>query len=125
MLPENQKLFANLTWKDLVEGGYVIAGSPDTVREQMEHMIKGLRVGHVFCLMHNGNMPDWKTRHSSKLFAEKVMPQLKDIWPEWKNDDRWWIKPYDDRVRPEEGLEAARRDAPLPRAPAGESGGAR
>ena len=110
---ENQKLFTNLTWKDLVEGGYVIAGSPDTVREQMEHMIKSLRLGHIFCLMHNGDMPDWKTRHSSKLFAEKVMPQLKDIWPEWKDDARWWIKPYDERVRPEDGLDAARRDAPF------------
>ena len=91
----------------------MIAGSPDTVREQMEHMIKSLRLGHIFCLMHNGDMPDWKTRHSSKLFAEKVMPQLKDIWPEWKDDDRWWIKPYDERVRPEDGLDAARRDAPF------------
>ena len=107
---ENQRIFVNLTWKDLIEGGYVIAGSPETVRERMEHMIKGLRVGHIFCLLHNGNMPDWKTRHSTKLFAEKVMPQLKDLWPEWKDDDRWWIKPYDGRIRPEEGLEAARRD---------------
>ena len=40
-----QKLFSTLTWKDLVEGGYVIAGSPATVREQMEDMIKELHVG--------------------------------------------------------------------------------
>ena len=54
--------FTELTWKDLVDGGYVIAGSPETVRQRMEEMIKALRVGHVFCLMHIGNMPDWKTR---------------------------------------------------------------
>ena len=64
--------------------------------------IKGLRIGHLFCLFHNGNMPDWKTRHSSKLFAEKVMPHLRDLWPEWKHDDRWWMHPMDDRLRPEE-----------------------
>jgi hypothetical protein len=52
--------------------------------------------------MHNGNMPDWKTRHSSKLFAEKVMPHLRDLWPEWKHDERWWMHPMDDRLRPEE-----------------------
>ena len=66
----------------------------------MEDMIKGLHIGHVFCLLHNGNQPDWKTRYSSKLFAEKVMPALRDIWPEYKDDDRWWIKPYEGRVRP-------------------------
>ncbi len=48
-----------------------------------------------------GNMRDEVTRHSTKLFAERVMPQLRDIWPEWKDDDRNWIKPMEDRVRPE------------------------
>jgi alkanesulfonate monooxygenase SsuD/methylene tetrahydromethanopterin reductase-like flavin-dependent oxidoreductase (luciferase family) len=97
-----QKLFPTLTWKQLVDEGYVIAGSPATVRERMEALIKGLRVGHVFCLIHVGNMPDWKTRYSTKLFAEKVMPHLRNMWPEWENDNRWWIQPYEDRVRPEE-----------------------
>jgi alkanesulfonate monooxygenase SsuD/methylene tetrahydromethanopterin reductase-like flavin-dependent oxidoreductase (luciferase family) len=98
---ENQRLFTSLTWKELVDGGYVIAGSVDTVRERMEHMIKDLRLGVLFLLFQIGNMPDEKVRHSSKLFAEKIMPQLRDIWPEWKNDDRFWIKPLESRVRPE------------------------
>ncbi len=97
-----QGRFQSLTWKDLVDNGMVIAGSPDTVREGMEHMIKSLRLGSVFGLFHMGNMPDWKTRKSTKLFAEKVMPQLRDIWPEWKDDNRFWIKPYEGRVRPEQ-----------------------
>src|SRR2546428_161633 len=92
--------FPTLTWKQLIDDRYVIAGSPETVRQQMEEMIKGLRIGHVFCLFHNGNMPDWKTRHSSKLFAEQVMPKLRDLWPEWRNASRWWPKPMADRGRP-------------------------
>jgi alkanesulfonate monooxygenase SsuD/methylene tetrahydromethanopterin reductase-like flavin-dependent oxidoreductase (luciferase family) len=96
--------FPTLTWKDLVDDRYVIAGSPTTVRQQMEEMIKGLHIGHVFCLFHNGNMPDWKTRHSSKLFAERVMPHLRDQWPDWKHDNRWWPAPMPDRVHPEESL---------------------
>ena len=104
---EAQKVFQSLTWKDLVEGGFVIAGSPATVRERMEEMIKGLRIGHCFCLFHNGDMPDWKTRHSSKLFAEKVMPELRGLWPDWEEDDRFWIRPMEDRLRPEERLPAA------------------
>jgi alkanesulfonate monooxygenase SsuD/methylene tetrahydromethanopterin reductase-like flavin-dependent oxidoreductase (luciferase family) len=98
MRAEMQKMFTSVTWKDLIDGGMVIAGSPDTVRERMEHLITSLRVGHVFCLFHTGNMPDEKTRYSSQLFAEKVMPQLRDMWPDWKDDNRWWISPMQERV---------------------------
>ena len=111
---ENVRKFTNLTWKDLVEGGYVIAGGPDTVREQTEHMIKSLRLGTVFSLLHMGDMPDEKTRYSSQLFADKVMPQLKNLWPDYDNDDRWWPKPLENRVVPETGLDHARRPATKP-----------
>jgi hypothetical protein len=106
--------FSELTWKDLVEGGYVIAGSPETVLHRMKDMITSLRLGHVFCLMHNGNMPDWKTRNSTKLFAEKVMPHLQNMWPDFDGDDRWWIHPLDTRVRADETMADARRDAKIP-----------
>jgi len=52
--------FPTLAWKQLIDDRYVIAGSPETVRQQMEEMIQGLHIGHVFCLFHNGNMPDWR-----------------------------------------------------------------
>jgi hypothetical protein len=76
-----------------------VAGSPETVRQQMEEMIKTLRVGNVFCLLHLGDMPDDKVRHSTKLFAEKVMPHLRNVWPEWNNhDDRFWCHPMHEPV---------------------------
>ena len=109
-----QNLFPSLSWKELVDGGYVIAGSPATVRDRMKELIKGLHVGHIFCLIHVGNMPDWKTRYSTKLFAEKVMPGLRDMWPEWKDDNRWWCKPMEDRLQPETTIEQARQDGRLP-----------
>jgi alkanesulfonate monooxygenase SsuD/methylene tetrahydromethanopterin reductase-like flavin-dependent oxidoreductase (luciferase family) len=90
---EMQRMFTEVTWKDLIDGGMVIAGSADTVRDRMEELIRTLRVGHVFGLFHTGNMPDEKTRYSSQLFADKVMPSLRDMWPEWKDDNRWWINP--------------------------------
>ena len=40
-----------MSWKELVDDRYIIAGSPETVRQQMEELIKTLRVGHIFCLM--------------------------------------------------------------------------
>jgi alkanesulfonate monooxygenase SsuD/methylene tetrahydromethanopterin reductase-like flavin-dependent oxidoreductase (luciferase family) len=114
LTPEALRHFQSLTWKDLVEGGYVIAGSPATVRDRMEHMIKTLRVGHVFCLLHTGNQPDWKTRYSTELFANQVMPELRDLWPDHGGDDRWWIHPLEDRVDPTAG--SALRPAAVPEA---------
>jgi alkanesulfonate monooxygenase SsuD/methylene tetrahydromethanopterin reductase-like flavin-dependent oxidoreductase (luciferase family) len=102
------QVLENLTWKQLVDQRFVVAGSPETVSQQLEECIKGLRVGHLFCLFHNGDMPDDKTRHSSRLFAERVMPRLRGLWPDWAGDDRWWPRPMADRRRPEQHLPAAR-----------------
>ena len=32
-------------------------------------------------------------QHGGPLFAEKVLPQLHDVFAEW--DDRWWPRPMD------------------------------
>jgi len=104
--------FGELTWKDLTEGGHVIAGSPETVRQRMEELIKGLHVGNIFCLMHVGDMPAEKCMYSSKLFAEKVMPKLKGMFPEWESDERFWAHPLKRRVTPG-SLPAVPTEAPL------------
>jgi alkanesulfonate monooxygenase SsuD/methylene tetrahydromethanopterin reductase-like flavin-dependent oxidoreductase (luciferase family) len=106
MAPDAIAKLSDLSWKQLLDDRYVIAGSPETVRQQMEELIKGLHVGHVFCLFHTGSTPNELTRHSSRLFSERVMPKLRNMWPEWKDDTRWWIKPMAERVRPETNLPA-------------------
>ncbi len=111
-----QRRFSELTWEDLVENGNIIAGSPETVINRMKDMITNLRVGTVFCLLHNGNQPDWKTRYSTKLFAEKVMPKLQDMWPEHAGDDRWWCKPMANRVDPTETIGGRARSDVTPAA---------
>ncbi len=98
--PPKGGLFPELSWKEMVEGGYIIAGSPETVRQRMEEMIKGLRVGNVFCLMHIGDMPKEKSMYSTRLFAEKVMPKLRNIFPEHAADNRFWCQPMANRVSP-------------------------
>ncbi len=92
--------YPTLTWKDLVDQGYVIAGSPQTVYDRMVDLAKTLRVGNIFALFQVGDMPGDKVRHSTQLFAEKVMPRLKaEMFPEWRNEDRFWIKPMQDSER--------------------------
>jgi len=91
-------LFPELPWKELVDGGYIVAGSPETVRQRMEDLIRQLRVGNVFCLLHIGDMPKEKCMYSTRLFAEKVMPHLRNIFSEYADDDRFWSKPLAKRV---------------------------
>jgi len=93
--------YPTLTWKDLVDQGYVIAGSPKTVHDRMVDLAKTLHVGNIFCLFQCGDMPKDKVEHSTRLFAEQVMPRLKaEMFPEWKNEDRFWIKPMQQITRP-------------------------
>jgi alkanesulfonate monooxygenase SsuD/methylene tetrahydromethanopterin reductase-like flavin-dependent oxidoreductase (luciferase family) len=98
--PPQRGGFANLTWKNVTEGGHVIAGSPETVRQRMEDLIKRLHVGNIFCLMQVGNMPADKCMYSTKLFADKVMPKLRNMFPEYADDSRFWCKPLEKRLPP-------------------------
>jgi hypothetical protein len=70
------------------------------VRKRMEELIKTLRVGNIICGIHVGNMPPEKTRHSTELFATKVMPHLKGIWKDYDSDERFWIHPLPQRATP-------------------------
>ena len=88
---------ADLKWKDFVAQGYVVAGSPESVAHQMEDVIKGLRVGQLMCLMQIGNMPREKVLYNTKLFSERVMPRLRNIWSEYQDD--WWIRPLPEAER--------------------------
>ncbi len=89
-----------LTWKDLLDDAFVIAGSPATVRDRLQELTDTLHVGNLFCLFHVGNMPEEKVQHSARLFAEKVMPAFRDRWPEYANDGRFWCHPIADRATP-------------------------
>jgi hypothetical protein len=42
-------------------------------------------------------MPRDKVMKNTRLFAERVMPNLKDLWPEW--EDKWWVKPLPESRR--------------------------
>jgi len=72
-----------------VDKGFVIAGSPATVRDQLTEAIKDLRVGNLMVLLHIGSMPHELTLKNIDLFSREVLPHVRDIWDdEWEN--RWW-----------------------------------
>ena len=77
--------------KDIVDGGYVLIGSPDEVVEQIRHVGTSLNVGHLMLLLQFGNMNKDTTKYNTRMFAEKVMPRVKDLFSDW--EDKWWPNP--------------------------------
>ena len=84
-----------MTWDDFVEQGYVIAGSPKTVIENLRNAVEGLRVGHLMVLLQIGSMPKDLTMKNTELFATEVMPEVKGMWDEY--EDHWWPQPIEER----------------------------
>jgi alkanesulfonate monooxygenase SsuD/methylene tetrahydromethanopterin reductase-like flavin-dependent oxidoreductase (luciferase family) len=80
------------SWKDFMDSGILVAGSPATVRDQLRDVVKRLGLGHLLVLLQFGNMPKEKALHSTRLFATEVAPQLREefSFPEW--EDRWYPK---------------------------------
>ena len=90
-------------FENIVDQGYVIVGSPDEVAEQLRNVAIELNVGQLMLLLQFGNMSKDLTMHNTSLFANKVMPQIADVFEnEWEN--RWWPKalPAAKRAQPRE-----------------------
>ena len=78
----------------ILDNGYIIVGTPDQVAEKIREMAKELNVGYLMTLLQFGNMGKELTMYNTRLFAEKVMPQIQNLFTnEW--EDRWWPKPMD------------------------------
>jgi alkanesulfonate monooxygenase SsuD/methylene tetrahydromethanopterin reductase-like flavin-dependent oxidoreductase (luciferase family) len=84
-------LSPDLTWKDILDRGYVIAGSPETVRDRLKEVVETLRCGHLMLLCHFGNMSEETVRYNSERFMRDVAPKLRDTFSEY--EDPFWPKP--------------------------------
>ena len=85
-----------LTWQDYVDQGYIIAGSPKTVIENLRNAVEGLRIGHLMVLLQIGSMPRDLTMKNTELFATEVLPHVHDMWSEY--EDHWWPNPIEERA---------------------------
>ncbi len=66
-------------FKDLVEQGYCIVGSPETVRQKLEEAHKELQFGILSVHMHFGNMPHYRVMKNTELFGRHVLPHVKKL----------------------------------------------
>lgn len=78
----------HLSWKDIVDRGYVVAGSPSTVVDRLIEIVDRLNVGHLMVLLQFGSLGREATMGNSERFAADVLPKLRDHFGEW--DDNWW-----------------------------------
>jgi alkanesulfonate monooxygenase SsuD/methylene tetrahydromethanopterin reductase-like flavin-dependent oxidoreductase (luciferase family) len=80
-----------LRYRDFVDKGYVIAGSPATVRQRLvEEVIKRLNVGNLMVLVQIGSMPHELALKNIDLFARDVLPSLREIWNDQGWENHWW-----------------------------------
>jgi alkanesulfonate monooxygenase SsuD/methylene tetrahydromethanopterin reductase-like flavin-dependent oxidoreductase (luciferase family) len=90
------------TWKDIVDTGCIIAGSPATIVDRLNDMADKMQVGHLMLLLQFGNMSKETTLYNTTRFATDVMPKLRHRFNEW--EDKWW---------PKDGLLNTQKPAPL------------
>jgi alkanesulfonate monooxygenase SsuD/methylene tetrahydromethanopterin reductase-like flavin-dependent oxidoreductase (luciferase family) len=98
-----QQSLGELTWGELLKRRYIVAGSPQSVVQQLNEMADKLRVGHLMVLCHYGNMSKETTFYNTSRFANEVIPHLRSRFSEW--EDKWW---------PTDTLEHIAKPAPLP-----------
>jgi alkanesulfonate monooxygenase SsuD/methylene tetrahydromethanopterin reductase-like flavin-dependent oxidoreductase (luciferase family) len=97
-----------VTWDEIIDKGYVIVGTADEVAEKLREVAVDLNVGHLMLLLQYGNMRKDLAMHNTKLFAERVAPQIRGLFDD-KWEDRWWPKPLPkpSRAVPGTGLSEA------------------
>lgn len=78
------------TYKDLVESGALVSGSPDTVADQLAEYAKEFRIGNLHAMLQFGSMSKSLTEYNIDLFSSKVMPKLKSIWEDEGYEHYWW-----------------------------------
>jgi alkanesulfonate monooxygenase SsuD/methylene tetrahydromethanopterin reductase-like flavin-dependent oxidoreductase (luciferase family) len=67
------------TWKEIDDAGYVVVGSPATVRDRLKEIALATGLGTLVPNFSVGNVPHHLTRKSMELFAREVMPALRDL----------------------------------------------
>ncbi|MCL2395177.1 MAG: LLM class flavin-dependent oxidoreductase [Acidimicrobiaceae bacterium] len=79
------------TWSQIVNDGWVVAGSAETVRERLAATIKEANVANVIVQPHFGSLPKETALYNVHRFAADVMPVLRPTFEEW--EDPWAPRP--------------------------------
>ena len=78
-------------WKQYLESGSVIAGSPEKCIEQIREACTRLRVGHLMILVQAGSLGRDAVMYNVKRLATEVLPHIRDLHSDF--EDHWSPKP--------------------------------
>ncbi len=78
------------------EKGYIVAGTPERVRQRLRELAIELRVGQLIPTLSMGNLPEEIAEKNTTLFGRDVIPYLRDLWAD--EEDRWTPKVSQERV---------------------------
>ncbi|MFC7764982.1 hypothetical protein [Leucobacter soli] len=67
----------DMNYDMLIENRWLIAGSPETVREQLRDSIEQLGTGRVILSFTTGVKPRWMVDKTLQLFSEQVLPHFR------------------------------------------------
>jgi len=77
LLMSGMKPYPELTYEELLNDGYALVGSPETVTGRLRELHAELGFGQVIGLFALGGMTHRQVVNSMELFAAKVMPALR------------------------------------------------
>jgi alkanesulfonate monooxygenase SsuD/methylene tetrahydromethanopterin reductase-like flavin-dependent oxidoreductase (luciferase family) len=80
----------SMRFRDFVEAGCVIIGSPEQVAEEITQVVEEFRIGHLLAICALGSMPQAMAQNNITMFAEQVLPKIRDLWPESEWPNYWW-----------------------------------
>jgi alkanesulfonate monooxygenase SsuD/methylene tetrahydromethanopterin reductase-like flavin-dependent oxidoreductase (luciferase family) len=77
LLRSGIKQFHELTFRDLIDQGYIIVGSPATVIEKLSVYVEDMKAGMLIGGAHCGDMPEDLVNKNMELFSKEVMPHFR------------------------------------------------
>ncbi|MFF5988373.1 LLM class flavin-dependent oxidoreductase [Prauserella flavalba] len=78
------------SFRELVDAGVVICGSPATVREQVREFCEQYGIGNLHAMLGFGSLPRDLAMKNIQLFAEEVAPHLRGLWTDTDHKHHWW-----------------------------------
>jgi alkanesulfonate monooxygenase SsuD/methylene tetrahydromethanopterin reductase-like flavin-dependent oxidoreductase (luciferase family) len=95
--PDRDRAYkGELSFGEYADKGFIVAGTPETVRERIREIAKELRVGQLIPTLHMGDLNPEVAKENTRLFGEEVIPYLRDVWAD--QEDRWTPKVSQERV---------------------------
>lgn len=67
----------NLSYKELLEQGIVLVGTPEKVGKQLLDLWKEFRFHELIIMSHYGGTTRWQAMKTQELFAKQIMPMLR------------------------------------------------